>query len=467
MTKLLKGFLALLIFAIAIVLLNSLSSNIINRENESSTDDGTSIESIIVSDEDFTTNLPIINIDRQGNSIQKDIMTYAIISVFDDPSGENCIKDEPTEVLSCGIKTRGQSSYYNSDRQQYRITFYQDDELKVKADYGLVGLPSASSFVLNAPFFDRSLLRNRLMYSLSEELFEFSPKTNYAEVLVDGEYMGLYLVIEAITNEETRINLFEDLFSYSDDVSFIVRRERSGVEENEISTYGSENEFIGSGLSITYPDGDELTDLKRDYIIKNINKFEKALYSDDFDNPETGYMNYIDVDSFVDYLIINEFSMNLDAGQLSTYTYKNFGDKFKMTVWDFNNTFNNNIWTITPIDTFIFSSDEENSWFSRMLQDRTFVNMVIDRYRQLRKTTLDEDHIFEIIDTSNELISDASVRNFELYGYTFIDSVVKRDSHEERTSNQGEEVEYLKEIISQRLEFLDNNIDRFLDDVIN
>ena len=90
-------------------------------------------------------------------------------------------------------------------------------------------------------------------------------------------------------------------------------------------------------LFIEYPGKASLTETQREWITKDISKFEEVLYGDNFADPVYGYAKYIDVDSFVDYYVFNEVFMNNDAGDLSTYVYKELNGKLQMAVWDFNN----------------------------------------------------------------------------------------------------------------------------------
>lgn len=72
-------------------------------------------------------------------------------------------------------------------------------------------------------------------------------------------------------------------------------------------------------MDIVYPSEDNLTEAQRNWIEREFFQFEKSLYSYDYDTSDYGYWNYIDIDSFVDYFLINELTLNADSGELSTY----------------------------------------------------------------------------------------------------------------------------------------------------
>src|SRR5699024_1676562 len=105
-------------------------------------------------------------------------------------------------------------------------------------------------------------------------------------------------------------------------------------------------------LSVSYPGRCKLTETQFAWITQDISQFEQALYSSSFDDPQLGYAAYIDVDSFAEYFILNEFAMNRDASGLSTYVYKELGGKLQLCVWDFNNSFDNYRWFGCETDEF-------------------------------------------------------------------------------------------------------------------
>ena len=102
--------------------------------------------------------------------------------------------------------------------------------------------------------------------------------------------------------------------------------------------------------------------------------------------------------------------MNYDAGNLSTYLYKELDGKLQLAVWDFNNGFDNYQWFRTETDVL---HTVENSWFQRLWQDENFRDRVCERYRQLRETTLADEHIAEKIASYQEELGEAVDRNLK------------------------------------------------------
>ena len=115
-----------------------------------------------------------------------------------------------------------------------------------------------------------------------------------------------------------------------------------------------------------------------------------------------------DLDSFVDYYIINEFFQNYDAGSISTYLYKNVGGKFCMgPVWDFDGAFHNFRKEISP-----YILNMQASFYSFYLfHDAEFVERCNERYKELRKTVLSEEYLLKYIDESSMYLGSAAIRN--------------------------------------------------------
>lgn len=409
-------------------------------------------------------NLPVIYLETDGKQIYKDVPIWSNISVVYPNSykKEYSVADFTTPAT---VKYRGNSSYYTFDKRQYRIAFYEKTKSKDKANYELLGMGKHNEWVLNGPFLDRTLIRNHLMYGLSKDIMDWAPDSHFCEVYLDGEYQGVYLAVEPITNGETRLRLSE--FSLlSGDTPFVIKRERVGTEENVLHTFGELNGYTSNELSIQYPSNSDLTKVQTNWINQYINNFEQVLYGDKFTDPKEGYEKYIDVDSFVDYFIINESSMNADAGELSTYCYRELGGKMYMTVWDFNNSYNNYMWDDKEYDKFFTSN---SPWFDRLLQDRSFVDKVQKRYKELRETVLSDENILKNIDDDRTYLGKAIDRNFDVWGYTFNEKLLStaKDGTVRDPRNYDEAVSQLKDAVRKRFSFLDKNLDMLYKNCIN
>lgn len=204
-------------------------------------------------------------------------------------------------------------------------------------------------------------------------------------------------------------------------------------------------------MDIIYPKVDETNQEWNEYIAQDISEFEKALYSFDFNQ----YDKYIDTDSFVDYFIINEFTQNYDAMNLSTYIYKDIRGKLKICIWDFNSACDNYKHSTLMNYDFDFYN---NLWYKMLLKDEKFVNKIINRYKELRKTYLNEEYLLNYIDETIDYIGDAKDRNFSVWGYSFLP---ENDMLEEgrKIASYEEAVDQMKNFIKERGKWLDEHIE--------
>ena len=404
----------------------------------------------------FSTTLPVVYMNTMGQQVLKENVIWGNIALLDGNGEEQSVFSVPNSIYRATIKYRGASSYSKFDKKQYRIKFYKNKKDSAKK-VSLAGMGANSEWVLNGPYLDKTLIRNKLVYDLARELNGWAPDTRFVELFVDGEYQGVYLAVEPVTNGESRLRLSE-FGLLSGETAYIVNRDRIDTGTEEIETWGKTEGYTYNALYIRYPSKNEITEKQKEYIKNDISEFEQVLYGENFKDKRTGYQEYIDMDNWVDYFIINEFAMNYDAGNLSTYVYKELGGKLQLAAWDFNNGFDNYQWFHTETDRLY---TVENSWFDRLWQDGNFREHVCERYGQLRKTTLSDEHIAEKIASYQEKLGDAVDRNFKVWGYSF-DEALLAGTGKEGTSrgirSYEEAMKQLTDTIRERLAYLDKEL---------
>lgn len=404
----------------------------------------------------FSTTLPVVYMNTKGQQVLKENVIWGNIALLDGNGEEQSVFSTPNSIYRATIKYRGASSYSKFDKKQYRIKFYKNKKDSAK-EVSLAGMGANSEWVLNGPYLDKTLIRNKLVYDLARELNGWAPDTRFVELFVDGEYQGVYLAVEPVTNGESRLRLAE-FGLLSGETAYIVNRDRIDTGSEEIDTWGKTNGYTYNALYIRYPSKNKITEKQKAYIQKDISEFEQVLYGENFSDKRIGYQAYIDMDNWVDYFIINEFAMNYDAGNLSTYIYKELGGKLQLAVWDFNNGFDNYQWFRTETDVL---HTVENSWFERLWQDETFRTRVRERYVQLRKTTLSDEHIAEKIASYQEELGEAVDRNFKVWGYSFKENLLAGTTKEGTSRNirsYEEAMKQLTDTIRERLAYLDKEL---------
>ena len=413
------------------------------------------IVSNCTSNEEFCTDLPIVYIDTNELAIPDLELAgekiNATISIFDNQNISNRLTDNPTLIKNIQIGYRGNSSL-DFDKHQYSIQILNDKGLY--QDVSILGMDADNHWVLNGPFLDKTQIRNYVAYNISGEIMDKVPDVRFCEVFLNNQYQGLYLMTESITRNLVDITNYKPRWS-NGLTSYVIRADRYDETTIMLNNYGLYTGKIikGNGINVIYPSEKELTDELIKTIEKDFSQFEHALYSYDYKE----YSKYIDVDSFVDYMIINEFFRNSDAGTHSKYLYKDVRGKITMgPVWDFNNSVDNYFEEVYPTNGFIFY---EKTWYEMLMKDPKFTEKVISRYKELRKTYLSNDYIQNYIDETLEYIKPAVNRNFEVWGYTFDETFIELKPIERNYHSYEEAVTQYKTYLEQRGIWMDNNIE--------
>lgn len=405
----------------------------------------------------FCSHLPLVLIETGGETIEYETEKPVTISIIDNEGGHNHLGDTPKLTTASLIKIRGNSSS-RFDKKQYRLNFIKSLDNQERVDREVMGMPAESDWVLNGPFLDKSLVRNYLMYNLAGELMAWAPNVRYCEAFLDGEYQGLYLMIEAVKVGPNRVNVSRPVNGQAG-TGYLLARERIHDTNQPLNDFGTYSHKTYNELGIAFPNERIITEANKEYIRQDVSAVEKMLYSLDYDDVKIGYASEMDIQSFVDYFLLNELSLNSDAGALSTYAHRDLRGKLTMgPVWDFNNAFDNYQYYPKAYDEFYLVS---TNWYVMLLRDETFVETVIKRYHDLRASTLSEERMFQIIDEAIAFLGPAVDRNFEKWGYSFYSQLLDADEDgvDRDLYSFEEAVAQLKYSITTRGRFLDEHID--------
>ncbi|WP_172655031.1 CotH kinase family protein [Clostridium sp. C8] len=425
----------------------------------------------------FKSHLPIVVIDTYGENIKADMLwddekKYFVpinddpyiegnITLIDNENNINSVKDIPKLESKIKIRLRGNTSI-NYDKKQYFIKLINDDGSENKQD--IFGMGEEYEWILNISYIDKSLIRNYLALSLSSKIMENVPEPRYCEVIIKNkdnlEYKGLYLLMESIKRGDNRLSIskYDNKFTAS---SYILRRDRLDETGVTLNNYGTINKLTPEYLEVKYPYKKDLTEETLEYITNDIDNFEKALFSSD-EKEFYKYSDYIDVESFIDYFIINELFSNYDSGYHSTYIYKEAYGKLKMgPVWDFDSAFDNYKKQQQKIDS---TAMHDAPWFKELLKDPEFTRKLIERYNILRKDILSNDNIINYIDEITEYLGPAIDRDWKVWGdfYTseyLSEYVIDGEIKDRNTKSYDEEINKIKDNIINHGKWLDEDID--------
>jgi len=405
-----------------------------------------------------SSNIPIIVIETNSWEIVDEYRIIVNMGIINNEFGLiNNISDPFNDYTGkISIELRGSTSQ-SFPKKSYG--FETQDEFGDNLNVSLLGLPEENDWVLYAPYSDKSLIRNILSYMLSRELGHYAPRTKLCELVMNGEYRGVYVLVEKIKRDKNRVDISK---LKSDEISgddltggYIIKIDKDA---------GNSGPFWCSELGdiyfqYEYPKYDEIVPEQKDYIKSYIDDFEQTLISDHFMDLDIGYRKHIDDSSFVDFFIINEISKNIDGYMLSTFFYKdkdsNGGRLTMGPVWDFNLAFGNADYRDGFMtDGFQVNINSSPWWWNRFMQDTTFMGDIRKRWRSIRENQFRNEAIIAIIDSLSLLLDEPQQRNFsrwDILGRNIWPNYYVGESYED-------EIEFLKNWTLRRLQWLDANL---------
>lgn len=213
--------------------------------------------------------------------------------------GRILVKDKNGNVEYEGkvsIHGRGNGSW-RIDKKSYKI--------KIGRRMSLLGLPASKKYNLIANHDDTNL-RNHIAYEIARRInTDYPISDDFVQLYVNGDYQGLYLITNTVTVDSTSVNI--------GDSGFILDH---ALEYDSID---SEDVFSAkSGVKVEVKFPKIMTSEDRLYITSIYNSMEDAITSPH----ETHYTNYIDIESFARYYLVQEVLLNYDGGRGSMLLYK-------------------------------------------------------------------------------------------------------------------------------------------------
>jgi hypothetical protein len=380
-------------------------------------------------DADFSSHLPLIVIDTYSQEIERltrydselgystkieGVEPYIIADfiLYDSTAGINSLTDEPALSSAMRIHRHGNMSML-FEKGNYKINLIT--ETGSDRNYPLLDMEKESEWLLIGSQLDRSLMRNFLAYTVAKEIMPFAPDGRFCEVLFNSDgvytYEGVYLLTETIKPGVGRVEIDTDNEVLG---NFLLRRDRYDPEALILDTYATQNALTYGYISVIYPKPADI-DAEMLYKIENrISATERILYSDD-NSVFLTYPDYIDVDSFADYFLVNEFFSNYDAGNNSTYMYLDNHGKLKMgPVWDFDGVLDNySLEAFAPERISFFTAP----WFDRLIIDKSFIEQLKSRYAELRRGALDNDRIVALVNDTVSFLGSAAKRDWARWKY--------------------------------------------------
>ena len=402
--------------------------------------------------DDFTSsNLPIIVINTNGQTIVDEPKIIATMSVINNGQGNrNNITDPYTDYNGIiGIELRGNSTQNLFPKKPYLIE--TRDSLGENLDVSLLGMPADNDWILLASYIDRTFIRDPLAHNLSSLTGRWSSRCRFCEVVINGEYMGIYILTEKIKRGKNRLNIKKLTI---DDTS---STKISGGYIYEITGFGGD---FGENRLIHYPKLEDITDGQLAYIRNYDDGFRYAMLSTTFNDSVDGYEKFIDTDSFIDEIIVQEFMKNSDAYGWSGYFHKDRDKKLNAgPVWDFDQSSGNSSYMSgeKTTDWVVGNSTWQPFFWKKLLNEKEFNNKIRIRWNELRQTKFSDKNIMAFIDSCANYLNEAQERNFEKWPILGVFTWRETVGYEKRDTYQ-KEVDYLKTYMTQRAIWLDNRL---------
>jgi subtilisin-like proprotein convertase family protein len=383
-----------------------------------------------------SSDLPLVVINTLGQQIQDDPKIMASMGIIENgPGVRNFATDPPNGYNGrIGIELRGSSSQM-FPKKPYGFELWDLNANSIDAP--LLGMPTESDWILNPSYNDKTLLRNPLAFRLGEAMGMYGPRGEHVEVILNGEYVGVYYLCEKIKRDAGRVDIakLEYADTLGDDLTggYILKVDkRTGSSDIYWNSLYSPP-FAPPGnfpeIVLHYPNEDDIHPKQLDYIHAFVDSFERALHGPGFADPANGFRRFADARSMADYLLLTEFTRAVDGYRISSFFYKDKnsnGGKLKMgPPWDYDIAFGNGDYCDgwQPAGwAYDFNQVCGQGggflvpfWWNRVLQDTAFVQELRCRWEDHKVAALDTNRIFAWIDSAATHLDESQQRNFTIY----------------------------------------------------
>ena len=403
---------------------------------------------------DFTSsNLPIIVIETNGQEIVDEPKIAATMGIINNGPGiRNEITDEFNDFYgTIGIELRGNSTQNIFPKKPYLIE--TRDSLGENLNVSLLDMPEENDWILLASYIDRTFIRDPLAHFLSTFTGQWSSRSRFCEVVINGEYLGVYILIEKIKRDNDRVDIKK---LEADDTT---SEKITGGYIYEVTGFGGS---MGVDKELHYPKIEDITQQQFDYIKKYDADFRSTMMSPYYADSVNGYSRWIKPESFIDEILVQELMRNSDAYGWSAYFHKNRGEKLEAgPVWDFDQSSGNSSyleghkttgWVIgNPL------TNSQPAFWKKLFNEDGFNNKLRIRWNELREDKFSDEKILSFIDSCTNYLNEGQERNFEKWPILGVYTWRETIGYAERDTYQ-KEIDYLKNYMVERASWMDEQL---------
>ena len=294
----------------------------------------------------YNTGLPVVRINTGGKSVtRRDTWVEGATMRIDLPDGTVAYQG------SLSLKGRGNGTWTETEKKPYALKL--DEKAKI------LGMHKQKRWCLLANYKDRTLLRNDISLWIARQTeMPYTVSGRFVELVWNGKNMGNYYLCEQIRIDNNRVNIAEPNLEDPENGGMLILIDdfldySSSDRQDKSPMVG----FRSTGSNRRYDLPYVLKDPEEDadgrllnssskpfkYIQNYVNTMEDAIYALKTNPDNSKVKQYLDYESAVDYVLIQELTMNHDSyntwpkhGPHSAYLYKDAGGKLCYgPVWDF------------------------------------------------------------------------------------------------------------------------------------
>ena len=332
--------------------------------------------------------------------------------------------------------------------------------IKLDSKESVLGMPKHKRWVLLANYLDKTCIRNAISFEIASRLsgLDYTPRGQHVDVVLNGKFMGNYYLCEQIKIDENRVNITEmestDIDSESITGGYLLELDNKYDEVNKFMSYNNvvlaSGEFQKLPFMIKEPDEDTLVPEQFAYIQNHIEQIRVALY--EADSTTEGYLQYIDLDSFIDYWLVYELTGTGEPTHpKSVYMYKDRGGKMHAgPVWDFDYFTYQPLYKEALINT-------RAVWNSRIINDPANLPIIKQRWNMHRESLRD---IIQEFDKRHLSIKESAEYNAQLWPLNL--NITQDDNKNKEADMSVEEaVNRIKSYYEHKFNWMDSYINTY------
>jgi hypothetical protein len=357
-----------------------------------------------------------------------------------------------------GVEVRGRSSQA-FPKKNYAIELRSANSTSAPENpVNLLDMGKESDWVLDGSWADRSFSRNALVFDSFRDLRmeDWAPESRFCTLSLNEKPQGIYRLVEKIKRDDDRVSVAADDGTGS---SFVIKQDGDGVLTLQIG--------LESKWQLIYPKQDSATSAQRAGVQAFLDKLKTALANPSSSDASSGVFSLLDFENTVDWVLIEEFSKNIDAYNLSVHLARSAGGKAVLIPWDIDLSLGQ---PIVKGETTSANNDapegfivHRSNFINALTKIGAFKARLGTRWRELRAGALAEATLLGRLDRYEMTLDPARVaENFSIWPIQEIDYAgIYAPYSLPKVASHGEEMSRLESFISARLTWIDAHIETY------